>query len=65
MLSIFTANARATEDLDIVWVRLPGSEQALLAAVTEIDAKYIGDEIDPATDLERTYPVTLASTPPV
>jgi hypothetical protein len=56
----FHGYGRATEDTDIVWVRSPEAEQALLAALTEMDAQYIGTEIDPATGLERTYPVTLA-----
>jgi hypothetical protein len=51
---------RATEDTDVVWLRSPETEQTLLAALTEIDARWIGKEIDPATGIERTYPVTLA-----
>jgi hypothetical protein len=50
---------RATEDTDIVWLRSPQSETALFAALTEIDARYIGNEMDPATGIEKTYPVTL------
>jgi hypothetical protein len=55
----FHGYIRATEDTDVVWLRSPGTESALLAALTEVNAHYIGSEIDPATKLERTYPVTL------
>lgn len=51
---------RATEDTDVVWVRSPAAEASLLEALEELDAHYIGDEIDPATGIERTYPVTAA-----
>jgi hypothetical protein len=50
---------RATEDTDVVWLRSPQSEKAMLQALTEIDARYIGKEIDPATGIEKTYRVTL------
>ena len=50
---------RATEDCDVVWVRSGESEQKLLAALGELEARYIGKEIDPATGMERTYPVSL------
>jgi hypothetical protein len=50
---------RATEDLDVVWFRTPGAERGLLEALVELDATYIGKEIDPATGIERAYPVTL------
>jgi hypothetical protein len=50
---------RATEDIDIVWIRSPETVEALFRALGEIDAKYIGQEIDPASGLEKTYPVTL------
>jgi hypothetical protein len=50
---------RLTEDTDVVWLRSPQAESALLTALGEVNARYIGKEIDPATGLERTYPVTL------
>jgi len=56
----FHGYGRATEDADVVWLRSVESERALLIALTEIGARYIGDDIDPATKIERTYPVTLA-----
>jgi hypothetical protein len=55
----FHGFARVTEDTDVVWIRSAEGEQTMLRALTEVDAKYIGDEIDPATKIERTYPVTL------
>jgi hypothetical protein len=51
---------RSTEDIDIVWLRSDDAEKALLKALIEIDAKYIGTDIDPATGIEKTYPVTLS-----
>lgn len=55
----FHGYERATEDTDVVWHRSPEAEDALLNALGEIDACYIGKEIDPNTRMERTYPVTL------
>ena len=49
---------RVTEDTDVVWLRSTQAEQALLRALAELDAYYIGDEIDPATKIERTMAVT-------
>jgi len=51
---------RATEDADVVWIRSDESERALLGALIEVDACYIGSDIDPATGIERTYPVSLS-----
>jgi hypothetical protein len=51
---------RATEDTDLLWVRSPAAESSLLRALGELDARFIGDEIDPSTGIERTYPVTAA-----
>ena len=51
---------RATEDTDIVWIRSAESEAGLLGALEELNASYIGDEIDPSTGIERTHPVTAA-----
>jgi hypothetical protein len=55
----FHGYQRATEDIDIVWIRSAGAEVALSNALLEIDAQYISNEIDPATKIERTCPVTL------
>ncbi len=50
---------RATEDTDVVFERTPESELSLLSALTEINACWIGNEIDPDTAVERTFPVSL------
>ena len=50
---------RDTEDADAVWLRSAASEAALWAALTELKAGYIGRDIDPATKIERVYPVSL------
>ena len=50
---------RATEDTDVVFRRTPESELSLLAALAEVHARWIGDEIDPDTGIERTFPVSL------
>ena len=51
---------RATEDTDVVFHRTPESERALLNALSELHACWIGDEIDPETGVERTFPVSEA-----
>ena len=51
---------RATEDHDIVFLRTPDNEQRLLAALTELHARWIEDERDPATGVELQIPVTPA-----
>jgi hypothetical protein len=51
---------RTTADVDLVWLRSPASAIALLAALQELQAAWIGKEIDPATGIERTYPVSAA-----
>jgi hypothetical protein len=55
----FHGYLRSTEDLDIVWLRSPESEKALAALLAEVNATYLGKEIDPATGLERAHPVNL------
>ena len=50
---------RATEDTDVVFMRTPESERSLLDALTEVGACWIGNEIDPETGIERTFPVSL------
>ncbi len=51
---------RQTEDVDVVWRRSAESEVALAAALAELDARYIGNEIDPATGIERMHEVSVA-----
>jgi hypothetical protein len=55
----FHGFVRATEDTDVVFRRTPESELSLRDALTEVNACWIGNEIDPATGIERTFPVTL------
>ena len=55
----FHGYPRGTDDSDLIWLRTPESEVALTAALAELDAQYIGNDIDPATGIERGYPVTL------
>jgi len=57
---VFHGWVRATEDLDIIWLRSPLAETKLLAALQEMEAQYVSDELDPATGMERTYPVTAS-----
>jgi hypothetical protein len=57
---IYHGFIRATEDYDAVWRRSPENDAALFQALTEMDAKYIGNDIDLATGIERTYPVTAS-----
>ncbi len=51
---------RATEDTDVVFRRTSESELSLLDALTEVHACWIGNEIDPDTGIERTFPVSLS-----
>lgn len=51
---------RATEDTDVVFLRTEEGEAALLAALTELNSRWIGDEIDPATGIERTHQVSAS-----
>ncbi|MCG8583580.1 MAG: hypothetical protein MI757_02585 [Pirellulales bacterium] len=55
----FHGYVRATEDVDIVFQRSGDSEVSLFHALSEVNACWIGDEIDPETGIERTYPVSL------
>jgi len=50
---------RATEDTDIVFRRTPESELSLLRALAEVHACWIGNELDPDTGIERTFPISL------
>lgn len=57
---IFHGHRRATEDVDVVWKRSRDAETKLLAALTEAEACWLSNEIDPKTGIEKTVPVTLA-----
>lgn len=50
---------RATEDTDLVFLRTDEAEASLYTALTELNACWIGSEIDRETGLEHTYPVSL------
>lgn len=49
---------RATEDTDVVFLRSLEAETALYQALVELNARWIGNEIDPKTGIETTYPVS-------
>ena len=55
----FHGYVRATEDTDIIFLRTPESESSLFAALSEVNACWIGDEIDPTTGIEKLHPVTI------
>lgn len=48
---------RATEDVDILIHRTSDGERRLLAALSEMNAQWISDDIDPATGIEKLFPV--------
>ena len=50
---------RATEDVDIVFLRTPDSEMKLFQALQEIHASWISNEVDPDTGYEKEIPVSL------
>lgn len=56
---IVHGHIRATQDIDIVFARTAAVELSLTNALREIDAFWIGKEIDPSTGIEKTYPVDL------
>ena len=51
---------RTTEDTDIVFLRSDDAEAALYKALVELNARWIGNEIDPETGIEFTYTVSPA-----
>lgn len=56
----FHGHLRATEDVDVVWLRSPEADRRLLGALQELHAGWIASDIDPVTKLERVVPVTAA-----
>lgn len=56
----FHGHQRNTEDVDVVWLRSAEAEQRLLGALAEANATWISTEVDPATGVERTVPVTAS-----
>lgn len=57
---IFHGHLRTTEDLDVIIRQSPENRARLLAALREVHAQWIDDEIDPATGLERLHLVNDA-----
>ena len=56
----FHGYIRGTEDADIIFLRSVLSEKALFKALESINSYWIGDEKDPASGLEKTFPVSLS-----
>ncbi|MDC0935644.1 hypothetical protein OAS39_05115 [Pirellulales bacterium] len=54
----YHGHVRATEDTDVVFRRTAESETALHTALVELNAHWIGDQIDPDTGIEQTFPVS-------
>jgi hypothetical protein len=54
----FHGYVRSNEVADLVWLRSRESEATLLSALTQASARYIGNEIDATTRIERTHEVT-------
>jgi hypothetical protein len=50
---------RATEDVDILFERTEETQQRLYEILRDINAYYIGTEIDPQTGIERIHDVTM------
>jgi hypothetical protein len=55
----FHGYIRATEDLDLVFRRDEQTEKVVFNTLAEFGAYWIGDEVDPSTGLEKTFPITL------
>ena len=56
---IFHGYLRTTEDVDLLFRRSPENDSLLYDVLSSINAFWISEEVDPATGLERTYPVSL------
>jgi hypothetical protein len=54
----FHGHVRATEDSDVVFRRTDESEAALYDALVELNAQWIGNQIDPQTGIEQTFHVS-------
>lgn len=55
----FHGYPRATEDTDILFLRRPANETALFNALESVAARWIGNDLDPKTGIERQNAVTL------
>lgn len=56
----YHGHMRATEDVDVLFKRSPESETNLLSALQELNALWLGNEIDPSTGIEMSHPVSAA-----
>ncbi len=56
----FQGYVRATEDVDIVFLRNDSSEIALLKALEGMNANWIGKDLDPTTGIESLVRVNAA-----
>ena len=56
----YHGHLRTAENTDVLWLRSAASEAALIAALKELNAEWIGDEIDPTAGVEQTHPVTAS-----
>jgi hypothetical protein len=56
----FHGHPRATQDLDVIWLRRPDSEASLLQALNAVNARWVSNEIDSSTGLERLVAVTAS-----
>ncbi|MEQ1828957.1 MAG: hypothetical protein ABL921_23545 [Pirellula sp.] len=55
----FHGYVRATEDVDLVFLRSAENEDRLFEALRTINACWISDEIDPQTSIEKLVPITI------
>jgi predicted nucleotidyltransferase len=55
----YHGHIRATEDVDIVFLRTTESEIKLFQALQTIHARWISDELDPHTGYEKEVPISL------
>lgn len=51
---------RSTQDVDLLVRRTAQSDRAMYDVLSELNAFWISDDIDPGTGIERTIPVSLA-----
>lgn len=56
----FHGYVRTTEDADAVFIRTPETEARLLKALESVNARWISDEIDPHTGIERQVPISAS-----
>jgi hypothetical protein len=54
----YHGHQRGTQDVDAIWLRSSDAEAVLLAALREVNACWVSNEIDPSTRLEKLVPVS-------